>query len=282
MPTIRQALSQAVQQLRKSESETPLLDAQVLLAAVLQVERPYLYTHDDEPLSEEASARFASWVSRRAAGEPIAYILGVAPWYDRQFIVSPAVLIPRPETELLLEQALAFAAQRAQPVAVDIGTGSGALAVTFAAHVPQAHVFAVDMSEDALTVARQNAARYQTAITFLHGDLLLPLYDIGDVKIDILMANLPYIATDELPDLAVTRYEPRMALDGGADGLDLVRRLLKQAPPLLNEGALILLEIGADQGAAALQLVQEMLKPVDAQIIKDLAGLDRIIRAVMP
>ncbi len=282
MPTIHQALSQAVQQLYNTDSDTPLLDAQVLLSAVLQVERPYLYAHDDQPLSEDEWARFSAWLARRVDGEPIAYILGEVTWYDRLFTVSPAVLIPRPETELLLEQALTFAAQQARPVAVDIGTGSGALAITFASHVPQARVFAVDISEDALTIARQNAACHQVAVTFLQGDLLLPLYDIGHVKIDILMANLPYIATDELPDLTVTRYEPRMALDGGADGLDLVRRLLKQAPPLLHEGALVLLEIGADQGAAALQLVRETLKPAEAQIIKDLAGLDRIICAVMP
>ncbi len=253
------------------------LDAHVLLGEVLGVDRAYLLAHPEAPLTPEQAERFAALVARCADGEPVAYLLGRRAFYDRDFLVTPDVLIPRPETELLLEQALAWAGDRAI-AAADVGTGSGALAVTLAANRPQARVYATDISSAALAVARKNAERSSVGVTFYEGDLLAPLIE-HSIRLDLIMANLPYIASDELASLAVSRHEPRLALDGGADGLDPIRRLLAQIPGAINPGALVLLEIGAGQGAAALALVRETLRPQRAESILDYAGLDRIIRA---
>ncbi len=250
------------------------LDAQVLLGAVLGVDRAALIAHPETPLSEEQAATFAAYVARCAAGEPLAYLLGRRAFYDRDFIVTSDVLIPRPETELLLEQALTLSA--GEIIAADVGTGSGSLAVTLAALRPNFAVHAVDASVAALAVARLNAERYGARVTFYEGDLLTPLIDAG-IKLDLIMANLPYIPSGDLPDLAVSRYEPLAALDGGADGLDLIRRLITQIPAAINPGALILLEIGAGQGAAVLDLARA-LSPRHADLLLDYAGHDRIVR----
>ncbi len=252
------------------------LDAQVLLGAALGMDRATLLAHPEAALTPEQAARFGGWVARCAAGEPVAYLLGRRAFYDRDFVVTPDVLIPRPETELLLEQVLARADR--ELVVVDVGTGSGALAITLAALRPQMTVYATDISPAALAVARENAARQQATVTFYEGDLLAPLIERG-IKVDLVMANLPYIPSGDLPGLAVSRYEPTLALDGGADGLDLIRRLLAQIPQTVNPGAVILLEIGAGQGAAALALVERTLTPKTARVILDYAGLDRIVYA---
>jgi release factor glutamine methyltransferase len=209
----------------------------------------------------------------------MAYIFGRRAFYDREMAVSPAVLIPRPETELLLELAL-DSQQAARPtcVAADIGTGSGAIAVTFAARAPHATVYAVDISADALAVAAKNADANEVRVTFAQGDLLTPLIERG-VTVDLLMANLPYIASDEVPRLDVSLFEPALALDGGPDGLDLIRRLLADAPRVLRPGALVLLEIGAEHGPAAAALAQAALPDARVEVFQDLAELDRIVRA---
>jgi release factor glutamine methyltransferase len=159
----------------------------------------------------------------------------------------------------------------------DIGTGSGALAVTLAALQPLSRVYAVDISAAALEVARRNAAAHGAEVTFFEGDLLRPLIE-GGLQVELLMANLPYIASGELAELAVSRYEPRLALDGGADGLDLVRRLLADAPVVCNAGGLVLLEIGAGQGTAALALAEAAFPTGRAVVVKDYGGQERIIK----
>jgi release factor glutamine methyltransferase len=262
---------------RLAGTDSGSLEAQLLLAHVLGRDRAYVLAHHEQTLTDDQRALYAALIERISTGEPLAYILGRRAFYDREFIVGPEVLIPRPETELLLETALAFAQAHPGCVAVDVGTGSGALAVTLAAKAPDATVYATDISPHALAIARQNAAMHNTSVTFFEGDLLAPLLE-RRIRVDLLMANLPYIATGELPDLAVTRYEPLLALDGGADGLDLVRRLLAQAPYVCNPGACLLLEIGWDQGAAALQLAQRAFPDAAAVVLKDFAGLDRIVR----
>jgi release factor glutamine methyltransferase len=277
--TIRQALAQAARQLRPV-SDSASLDAQLLLAEVLGRDRAYLLAHGEIPLDLAQQDAYAALVARRAAGEPVAYILGRRAFYDREFIVAPGVLIPRPETELLLEEALRFADTQPDLTAADIGTGSGALAVTFAALRPQAQVYAIDISPQALAIARRNADQQGARVMFLEGDLLQPLIDRG-IRVHLLMANLPYIARAALPTLAVSRYEPSLALDGGPDGLDLIRRLLADVRRVCDPGARVLLEIGADQGAAALALAQELAHPQDARILKDYAGLDRIVSLLL-
>lgn len=266
-----------VNMLRAARLRIDALDAHVLLGEILGVNRAYLLAHPEATLTPEQVERFEAWVERCAAGEPVAYILGRRAFYDRDLLMTPDVLIPRPETELLLENALAWVGSRAL-VAADIGTGSGALAVTLAANRPNVQVYAVDISSAALAVARRNAEASAVSVQFYEGDLLLPLIERG-IKVDLIMANLPYIASDEIPTLAVSRYEPHLALDGGADGLDQIRRLLRQVPQVAYPGALILLEIGAGQGAAVLQLVEQTLHPARAELLLDYAGVDRIIRA---
>lgn len=263
--------------LHEARGQIEATEAQALLGATLGVDRAYLLAHPEQPLTDDQAAQYRAWLERAAAGEPLAYLLGRRAFYDRDFIVTPDVLIPRPETELLLEQALAFARQKPTLTVVDVGTGSGALAVTLAANLPSARVYATDISPAALDVARRNAALHHTNVKFLQGDLLRPVIE-HDVHVDLLLANLPYVASGDLPHLDVSRYEPQLALDGGADGLDLVRRLLAQAPAACNPGALILLEIGADQGAAALALARNTFSQADIQLIKDYAGHDRILR----
>jgi release factor glutamine methyltransferase len=258
-------------------SESASADAQRLLGHVLAIDRARLLAYPETELSPEQVAQFEILIARAEQGEPLPYLLGRWPFYDREFVVTPAVLIPRPETELLLEQALAYTAEKPAAVVVDVGTGSGALAVTLAALRPAAQVYAVDLSPAALEVARQNADLHHTNVTFSNGDLLAPILERG-LKVDVIMANLPYIARDEVPTLAVSRYEPRLALDGGPDGLDLVRRLLADAPRVVKNEALLLLEIGWNQGETAQRIAEAAFPNAAVDVLKDYAGLDRMVR----
>lgn len=275
--TIRIALQQAIQTL--SHISTARLDAQILLCHVLGVEKPYLIAHDDRILSDKEQAHYSDLINRRAEGEPIAYIVGQKAFWDLEFIVTPSVLIPRPETEHLIEVALNWANSQDKCIAADIGTGSGAIAVTVAKH-SQTKMFAIDISQDALAIAKKNADKHAVEIDFLQGSLAQPLIQNG-IKVNLLLANLPYIRSDEMPHLAVTKHEPSLALDGGDDGLDLVRDLLLQVPDVCLPNALILLEIGMEQGQAVIDFANEHLSPKSATVIQDLAGLDRIIQIAL-
>ncbi len=257
-------------------SDTASLDVQVMLAEIMDVNRAYLLAYRDQPLSPNHQAQFEAWVSRREAGEPIAYILGRKGFYDREFIVSPDVLIPRPETEHLLEIALEYGTTHPTCVAVDVGTGSGVLAVTFKANIPHSTVYAVDVSKKALDIARSNAEKHLVEIRFLQGDLLRPLVE-QDIEVDIVMANLPYIPTADLAKLEVGKHEPMTALDGGQDGLDFIRRMLADVPKVCRPQAQIFLEIGAEQGQAVKALALEMLSPQSVRAIPDYAGHDRVV-----
>lgn len=283
MTTIARALSHAQSQL--ASSSTPRLDAQLLLEDVLRndglnVNRAYLLAYGDVELTQAQATHYQTLIDRRAQGEPVAYIRGRVGFYDREFIVTPAVLIPRPETELLVEQAIEWAREHNIQHAADIGTGSGAIALTVAAHVPTLTMHAIDISEAALAIARQNAAQQNSQnVTFAHGDLAQPLI-AQSIRVPMLLANLPYIASNVMPTLDVSRHEPHLALDGGADGLDDIRRLLAQVPQVCQHGALILLEIGADQGVAVADLAQS-LNPQSVAVLPDYAGHDRIVKIVI-
>lgn len=272
--TIGAALRAA--RLALASSESADLDAQALLAYTLGVDRAFLFAHAEVSLSDSQSAAFGAAVARRAAGEPMAYIRGLQGFYDIDLLVTPAVLVPRPETELLLEEALRLTAKKPGATVADIGTGSGALALSFARQRPQANVYATEISAAALRIARGNAERIGIDILMLEGDLAQPLIARG-IQVNLLMANLPYIASDELGTLEVSRYEPRLALDGGRDGLELIRRLLLQIPAVCHPGAQVLLEIGAEQGKAVSRLVADRLG-ARCDILPDYAGLDRIAR----
>lgn len=280
MPTLGEVLRAARAQLELT-SPSASLDAQLLMAEILGVSRAHVLAHPERSLSDDEHARFTALILRRMNGEPVAYLLGRRAFYDREFIVTPAVLIPRPETEDLLERALK-SPQVAQPdaVAVDVGTGSGALAVTLAALRPHLQVYATDISPAALAVAQLNAYKHGAAVTFFEGDLLAPLIEHG-VHVDLIMANLPYIDSAVVPTLEVSQHEPTLALDGGPDGLDLVRRLLAQAPLVIRPGGLMLLEIGYDQGVRTAALVQQAFPSAQVAVISDLAGFDRVVQAYL-
>ena len=228
------ALRAATQDLQGS-SDTAALDAHLLLAQVTGRGRAWLLAHGEAKLTSAQTRRFSALVARRKAGEPLAYLRRRQAFYKLDFHVSPAVLIPRPESEQLLELALEHAPPDFSGVLVDVGTGSGALGISFAAMRPRARVILTDLSPAALAVARINAARHGVKPVFRQGDLLQPLPTRGR-KVDIVMANLPYVRRGDLPQLAVSRYEPQIALDGGDDGMDLIRLLLQGPAAGLRAG----------------------------------------------
>lgn len=263
-------------------SESPQLDAQLLLAHVLDVDRAVLLTHPERALIAGQAARFADLVAVCADGLPVPYAIGARAFFRHDFTVTPDVLIPRPETEHLVEAALAWAESHDGPgplTVVDVGTGSGAIAISLAAGLPDAFVHAVDISAAALAVARGNAARLGLdGVRFHSGDLLDALPP--DIRPDLIAANLPYIPTDELDTLPVVKHEPRLALDGGADGLDFIRRLVRGAVERVPRRFCLLLEIGAEQGGAVVALCRSAFPEAAVRVINDYAGHDRVVEVI--
>lgn len=252
------------------------MDAQVLLARVLGKTRAWVLAHPEAVLSINEDTILHAYLERLQKGEALPYVLGEWEFYDLVFSLTPQVLIPRPETELLVDEALKWlGAARPNRLACDVGTGSGCIAVTLAAHFPDLHVLAVDISLAALQVAASNAERHSVSgqIDFLQNDLLK---GIGG-HFDLICANLPYIPSPVLEGLAVSKKEPQLALNGGLDGLDLIRKLLKGAPGKLTPGGLLLLEIEASQGKAVLELAREAFPGSNPKVLADLAGLDRLL-----
>lgn len=273
--TIREALQWARHEL--SDSPSAAGDARLLLQHTLQVGRSYLVAHGEEALPAGKERRFRRLVARARRCEPVPYITGEAPFYGLDFIVTPAVLIPRPETELLVQAALAWAEGHGATAVVDVGTGSGCIAITVARHRPDARVEATEIAQEALAVARRNAERHGVAerVRFHHGSLLAPVE--GDV--DLIIANLPYVSDGEwttLPD-GVKWYEPAGALRGGADGLALIRQLLDQARSRLQSGGALFLEIGWRQGKGAATLAHTIFPQARVEVLPDHAGHDRIL-----
>jgi release factor glutamine methyltransferase len=283
--SVARALARAIEHLTPPVSESPRLDGEVLLAHVLHADRSWLYAHTDHLLSASQQSEFFAMVSRRASGEPVAYLVGHKEFFGLDFLVSPAVLVPRPETELLVETAIRlFGSFSGRLKVADVGTGSGAIAVSLAIFLPQARLLATDISPAALDVARRNALHHgvKTRIDFLLSDLLTPCVD----GFSLVTANLPYLRQDELPgqpssNTAGVRsplaWEPGLALDGGIDGLSAIKRLLSTCASRLRPPVTLLLEIGAGQGAQALALAGTYLPKTSCRIIKDLAGMDRLL-----
>ncbi len=229
--------------------ENPRLNAEHLLAHALGLKRMELYLQFDRGLTESERAPLRDLVKRRGAREPLQHILGTAEFHGRTFTSDKRALVPRPETEQLVELALELAKAHPTPTLLDIGTGSGVIPLTLALELPAAKIHATDLSPDALALANENATRHQLTgrITFHQADLLPP----GDTKFDLIIANLPYIPTGEIAALSPeVRHDPLTALDGGADGLDFIRRLIESAPDRLTRGGALLLEIGAGQADA--------------------------------
>ena len=282
---LRDVLERATQRLTQAGCDTPRLDAEVLLAHALSQNRTWLYLHPVEALDESQQDRFNHLLSRRERREPVAYITGLKAFFGLEFQVTPQVLIPRPETELLVETAIEMAQSQSArpnsqaPVSIaEVGTGSGCIAIALAKNLAGASIFALDTSEAALQLARQNAIRHavEAKLIFLRGDLLQPLTN----PVDLIVSNPPYLSRSDLLAASpeVSRYEPRLALDGGEDGLDVIRRLLPQTREKLKPGGSLLIEMGAGQGHAVIELAQiHFPDATTIRVKQDLAGLDRLL-----
>lgn len=274
--SVREALRLANFVLREAQDETPRLDAEVLLAHHLGITRSQLLARLDFALAPEVTEGYQALVKRRSLHEPVAYIIGYKEFYRLQIQVDRRVPIPRPETEILVEVALASARQGKSSL-VEVGTGSGAVAIALAANLPEAKVYATDLSPAALEVAEENCRRHKVLdrIYLLEGDLLEPLPE----PVALVVANLPYLSRQELEEAPpeVAEYEPRQAFDGGPNGLDHYRRLFAQAPSHLLPGADICLEVGASQAQAINGIARERFPQAKVAVIKDLAGLDRVV-----
>jgi release factor glutamine methyltransferase len=312
--TVRSALDEAAAALAASDIPSPSLDAEVLLAHILGWNRARLFARPEYGLSKEQRQRFQAALSRRRDHEPVAYIVGVREFFGLEFFIDRRVLIPRPETELLVERVLEAAtasrhrlgeaatasrhvlgeaatasrhrlggtATAGRITLADVGTGSGVVAVSLTVSLPEARVYATDVSSPALEVAALNCQRHGVAdrVHLLAGDLLEPVPE----PVDIIAANLPYIPAPDLATLAhdVTQYEPLLALDGGPDGLAQISRFLEQAGRWLLPGGVAVLEIGAGQGVQVTDLARRWFPAARIDLFLDYAGLDRVVRIMTP
>jgi release factor glutamine methyltransferase len=267
---LRTALLQGQQLLEAGGVPAPRLTAEVLLAHATRTDRAWLYAHSDEELKEVWWIHFGRYLHERLEGKPLQHITGTQEFYGRDFDVTRAVLIPRPETEHVIEVAMPLAHGRV----LDIGTGSGVIAVTLALET-KAQVFATDLSEAALRVAASNARRLGAKVDFLVCDLAFAVRG----PFDLVVSNPPYVPLEDRPTLAreVREYEPELALYGGPDGLGVYRRLIPQAHALLAPGGSLVMEIGKSQGPAVRALMADWR---DISITCDLAGIDRVVRAL--
>jgi release factor glutamine methyltransferase len=257
---------------------SPRLDAQLLLAAVLGKDRVYLYTHFDQPLEAEELTKYRGLIQRRLGGEPVAYLVGKKEFRSLELAVDARVLVPRPDTEATVEAVLVALPAEGTARVVDIGTGSGAIALALKKERPELEVFAVDRSPEAAAVARGNAERLSLAVEVVEGDLLAPVAERGPFA--VIVSNPPYIPSAEIAGLAPeVRKEPMAALDGGADGLVVIRRLVEDAPALLGEHGALVMEVGAGQAPAVVALFAADGRWEAATVTKDLAGIERVVAA---
>jgi len=278
---IRAALREGERLIRDATaSEEARLEAELLLCHALRISRERLYQGLDEELSGGAATAYRLLVERRCEHEPTAYIVGGREFYGLEFEVTPAALIPRPETETLVELVIGFARERFADghfTVVDVGAGCGTIAVALAYSLPEIRVIGIDQSEEALVLSRRNAARHGVAprIEFREGDLLEPLR----APVDVIAANLPYVTTADWEALPpeIRDYEPRQALDGGPDGLREIERLLQAAPANLNPGGALFTEIGDEQGSAAAAIAREAFPSAEVDVLPDLTGRDRVL-----
>jgi len=279
-------ISDVLEKIGQIPGGIPRLDAQVLLAHVLQKPRTWILAHPETPLTTTQLGSVEQAFLRLKNGEPLPYVIGHWEFFGLNFEVTKDVLIPRPETELLVEHALAWLQSTPGTRSVaDIGTGSGCIAVALAVHVPDLQVMATDISAKALAVAHLNARKFHVEhqMEFVECDLL-PSSSAGlrSSRFDLICANLPYIPTGTLHTLPVYGREPALALDGGADGLDLIRRLLTLAPKWLAPGGQMLLELEATLGPSALSLACDSFSQAEIHLHQDLTGRDRLLEIRLP
>ncbi len=275
---LKEALVFARSALSTVNAEDSALEAEVLLRHALGIDRTQLYLRQDEELTPEQEARFRHLLARRTSGIPLAYVVKHREFYGLDFYVNQDVLIPRPETELLVEKAIDIAQRDRVRTVADIGTGSGIIAVTLALKLPEVKIYSVDVSEKALAVALYNAERHGVVyrITFLKGDLVQPLPG----PCGLIVANLPYVKREEIvPPIAA---EPHTALDGGRTGLEIIERFIREVKTRLSPNGTVLMEIGRGQGEAVKASLFRRYPEATITIYPDLAGIDRVVEARIP
>lgn len=275
--TISQANKWATEFLEKKGIEEPKSSADFLIRQTLKVDKSYLIVNKDKKMPILVEAKFRRWIKRRAKHEPVWYITGKIEFYGQDFYVNKNVLIPRPETELLVEEILKRIKTTGESRILDIGTGSGAIILTLANKL-KGQFFASDISDKALVIAKKNAKSltHHNKVIFKKGDLLSPWLN---QKFDLIVANLPYVPHEDMSTLAfdLIHYEPRTALDGGTEGLELYNKFIQQLPFLVNDKTTIFCEIGKDQGEKFKRMVINTLPKASVEIIQDYAKIDRII-----
>jgi release factor glutamine methyltransferase len=278
LTTINETIRDLQRQFAESGIDTARLDAELLVGHALGISRTQILANLRDPFPDDLASATHALADRRLGGEPVAYILGRKEFLGRDFIVTPAVLTPRPETELLVEWAVTWLSKRPDAKVVDVGTGSGAIAIGVALNTPPTvSITAVDVSEDALAVARGNADQHcPDRISFQPGDLLSGVQG----RFDLVLANLPYLRPDQIDGNRDLVAEPRLALDGGQHGLDLIDRLIGQLPDALDVSGAVALEIDPSQSIAVAERLAASLPDAAIAVHKDLAGLDRFVTAV--
>lgn len=285
--TIKGLLEVTSNYLREKGVDSPRLSAEVLLALQLKVDRVKLYLNFDQPLHEREIAAYRELIKRRLNREPIQYITGIQEFWSLDFSVGPQVLIPRPESELLMEQIVSLRDEdrltKSRNLRIlDLGTGSGILAIVIAREFTGASVWASDVSAEALALARINARKHgvEERIEFLLSDMWQGLLD-SSLVFDVIVSNPPYIPSDNISSLApeVRDHEPRLALDGGEQGMLFIKEIIKEAPEYLNAGGWMLLEMGPEQTALAMALMDKNDDYVEKRLIKDYSGHDRVVMA---
>jgi release factor glutamine methyltransferase len=283
--TILKLLKWTTAYFKSHHVEQPRATAEILLAHTLGVGRVDLYVQYDRLLEEGELGRFKGYITRRIQREPVAYIVGKKEFWSMDFEVAPGVLIPRPETETLVQAALMIVPAEPTPAPsriLDLGTGSGAVVVAMASERPGHKFYAVDRSEEVLSVAQGNARAHglDKNITFLEGNWFDPVQDQG-ARFDVIVSNPPYISTRELEELPpeISQHEPREALDGGPDGLDAIRLIVREASDHLAPGGWLLFEIGHDQWVGVEKLMSAAKTYMDMDVMKDYGGRDRVARA---
>jgi release factor glutamine methyltransferase len=282
---LREALQSATQTLLRAGIADASVEAELLLGHVLKMTRTQLYTESERVLTSAETEHLWHLVRRRLDHEPAAYILGHCEFYGIDFCIDCHTFIPRPETELLVEKAVELVHHISHPgkqIAIaDIGTGCGAIAVSLALALPQAKIYATDISASALQVAGMNCQRHavNSQVELLQGNLLEPLPQ----PVDMIVANLPYIKSCEFRDLSpeIRKFEPMIALAGGEDGLDKIQQMLEQMPGKLNYGACFLLEIGQGQGEMVTSLIKSYSPQASIELISDLGGLERVVKVIL-
>jgi len=273
--TVKLALNRAREILDDNDIQDSALESELLLRHTLGIDRVQLYLALENELSPDQSVEFQRLIRRRLDGEPTAYITGCREFYGLDFYVDSAVLIPRPESELLVEKAIELVRNRPMSSVAEVGTGCGAIAVSLALNLPQVKIYTTEISASALEVARFNCRKHgvEGRICLLEGNMLEPLPEL----VELIVANLPYVREAELTSINTLGFEPSLALNGGPDGLDKIRHLCRQAVSKLRPGGCLLLEIGQGQGEAVTGFLHDIFPTAELKLTPDLSGIDRVV-----